>query len=603
MSRRSIRRLNTLSETALKHALENKTMKPGGLSAEQIMALSGKKVVKQRITRGGTNKSRKSQSAASIAATRPTHPYRPPPHREAIVPDWFDSKGIKDVDVSIIVPCYKSSEYIAKQIATWDLDSCKGLVCEIIYVDDYCPQKSHQQIIQSWHARINQLSCPVGKIVLMSKNNGGFANACNVGARLARGKFLVFLNADTRVTPGWIKPMMETLSRHENAGIVGNLHLREDGAIDSCGSEWNERSKMFMHIGKHVLKGEYLRRPLLPNDAPKEIMTERDVQMVTGACFMMRKELFQDIGGFDTEYRIGYWEDSDICMKVHAVGSRVMFNPESVIVHRGGHSNSGSHEFVRSNYSLFHEKWIKTGFLDELVRGNKPAGNNTPPKPEQIVVYTAITNDKNRYDHLKEQKRIDSTEYVAFLNSPVKSDTWSFREIHGEFADPCRNAKIHKILSHVYFPDKEYSLWIDGSVKVLFPFPVSRLIQMYLSDCDMALFRHCGRKCVYEEATTCVKMRLDDPVVMKKQVERYKSEGYPPNAGLSECTVLLRRHTDQIKRLNEMWWSEICKGSRRDQLSFDYVARACGVRVRHFMGCLPKKNCLFERHMHNYAKS
>lgn len=584
---------------AIKSAIENKSPKPGGISAEQINILSGKKVVRQKSVLGRNGGSRKVPPVKAMPL-RPTHPYRSPPSQEMNVPEWFTTKNLKDIDVSIVVPCYKSRDYIVKQIATWDLESEKDIRYEIIYVDDCCPQKSHRHILEAWHSRIKELSTPIGKIVIVSDRNGGFSNACNIGAKIARGKHLIFLNADTRVTSGWIKPMIETFRRHKNVGIVGNLHLREDGAIDSCGSEWNERAKMFMHIGKHIHNGEYIRRPFLPKEAPEDIMTERDVQMVTGACFMIPKELFHNIGGFDTEYRIGYWEDSDICMKVHAVGSRVMFNPESTIVHRGGHSNSGSHEYVKGNYALFHEKWIKTGFLEELIRGNKPRESENTPDPRSVVVYTAITNGTNRYDHLKEQRKFDDTEFVAFLENPVESDTWSSRQIHREFSDPCRNAKIHKILSHVYFPDKEYSLWIDGSVSMLFPFPVSRLIQIYLSDSDIALFKHCGRKCIYEEVSTCIKMKLDDPVVMKRQVERYRSEGYPANAGLGECTVLLRRHTEQIKKLNEMWWSEICKGSRRDQLSFNYVARACGVKIKHFMGCLPKNNCLFERHFHNY---
>ena len=86
---------------------------------------------------------------------------------------------------------------------------------------------------------------------------------------------------------------------------------------------------------------------------------------------------------------------------------------------------------------------------------------------------------------------------------------------------------------------------------------------------------------------------------MKKQVERYKIEGYPENLGLSECTVILRRHTNQIKEFNEAWWEEIKNGSRRDQLSFDYVARKMNLKVNYFAGHLRAENYLFKRNFHN----
>lgn len=596
MARKSVIRLNTFAEQAVKKATELGKRKSLGVSAEQIKALAGHKVVRQKTVRG---KPGRFTNPAKVKAAAPIHPYNAPPHMEMNTPEWFSSEKMRNVDVSIIVPCFKSKEYIVKQISTWHLETSNAIDTEIIYVDDCCPQKSHRYILDSWQSRLKELSKPIGRIVLVTGKNGGFSNACNVGASLARGKHLIFLNADTRVTPGWIQPMIDTFGRHKNVGIVGNLHLREDGAIDSCGSEWNERSKMFMHIGRHVYKGEYVKRPFKPEDAPRDIMAERDVQMVTGACFAITKEMFENVGGFDTEYRVGYWEDSDICMKVHAVGFRVMFNSDSVIYHRGGHSNSGSHEYVRSNASLFKRKWVDTGFLQTILRNPNSVDLDVAVMPSQVVVYTAITNETNKYDRLKEQRKIDSTDFVAFLEKPVESSTWQCRSIHDGYQDPCRNAKIHKILSHVYFPDKEYSLWIDGSVDIKFPFSVSRLIQMHLSNCDIALFRHCKRKCLYAEAATCIKMGLDDPEIMRKQVERYRCDGYPVNQGLGECTILLRRHSDQIKKMNEMWWEEICKGSRRDQLSFNYVARKCEIKIKYFMGCLPDQNMLFFRHMHN----
>ena len=219
--------------------------------------------------------------------------------------------------------------------------------------------------------------------------------------------------------------------------------------------------------------------------------------------------------------------------------------------------------------------------------------------PESIVIYTAITGD---YDSLKEPPRTAThgVELVAFVdrNKPNRDTQWQRRIPHQGFTDQSRNAKIHKILSHIYFPDKTYSLWIDGSVTIKFSFSIERLISEYLADSDLALFKHYRRTCLYQEAGVALHRRLDDPTIIRRQIESYTRDGYPANAGLSECCVLLRRHTDAIKDFNEAWWEEIRRGSVRDQISFDYVARRCGLKYRYFPGSVEHPNALFGRGYH-----
>lgn len=211
-------------------------------------------------------------------------------------------------------------------------------------------------------------------------------------------------------------------------------------------------------------------------------------------------------------------------------------------------------------------------------------------------MYTAIAGG---YDRLKPQRREARTgaDFVAFLEAPRPSRAWLTRKIHAGFPDPALNAKIHKILPHRYFPQARYSLWIDGSVTIRFPHSIQRLIDLYLADCDLVVFQHSSRICLYQEADVCLRRRLDDPALILRQVARYTREGYPPNAGLAECTVVLRRHTPAVEAFNEAWWDEIVQSSRRDQLSFPYVAAKVGLRYGTFPGTL-KDNPLFHRARH-----
>lgn len=207
------------------------------------------------------------------------------------------------------------------------------------------------------------------------------------------------------------------------------------------------------------------------------------------------------------------------------------------------------------------------------------------------VVYTAITGG---YEVLRNQTTHGAT-FVAFRDEPTPSRCWQVIPACREFADANRNAKIHKVLAHRYFPDRKYSLYIDGSI-LLNALP-SDLIESYLGEYDLVVHRHPDRDCLYREAEICARYGLDPPDLIAAQVNRYRREGYPEGNGLSELPVILRRHSDRVSRFNELWWGEIERGSKRDQISFPYAVAKAGVRVGYFPGSLhawrPDFNRLF----------
>jgi GT2 family glycosyltransferase len=288
------------------------------------------------------------------------------------VPDWFESKA-KSVDVSIIVPLYKSQTEIAEQIYSWDL-ARDGLTKEIIYVDDASPDQSGQQVVDSWTARQFDLEEPVGRIITRTVNRG-FGAACNTGAYHACGDCLIFLNADCTVTPGWIRPMISRLRSNPEIGIVGNLQVRH-GKIDSAGSEWSWESKSFPHIGRNIYKNKSHQQFTLEN-APVDLFLADEREMVTGCCFVIPKSLFIDLEGFDVAYRKGYWEDADLCLRARTNGHKIYYEPKSLIYHKLGHSNAGGHPYINKNREYFKDKWIDSGRIDPLVKAKR----SCPPSP------------------------------------------------------------------------------------------------------------------------------------------------------------------------------------------------------------------------------
>jgi hypothetical protein len=189
----------------------------------------------------------------------------------------------------------------------------------------------------------------------------------------------------------------------------------------------------------------------------------------------------------------------------------------------------------------------------------------------KIVVYTAIYGDK---DNLKELPvDLEGCNLVCFTdNKHLKSRSFEVRVYPAIHSDPVRSAKIFKVLPHLFLTDFEYSLWIDGSV-ILKRGDIRTLTDHYLEDYDMALFRHPERDCIYDEAEVCSNRQLDNTEIIREQIKQYKEEGYPVHNGLTENTIMLRRHlAPEVVRVDEDWWAQISRFSRRDQLSFNYVA-------------------------------
>ena len=188
---------------------------------------------------------------------------------------------------------YKSHKVIVKQIEGWDLFD-DGLKKEIIYVDDACPNRSHLQVVEAWKKRQSEINRPIGKI-LINENNVGYGYACNIGAKHANGKYLIFLNADTTVTCNWIKPIYDRFEQDETIGLIGNLQLKPDKIhVDSAGSEWLWSKGTFEHIGRHSLYGKPLPEAMKWADMPPEYKKPAEREMVTGCCFAVPKKLWDN---------------------------------------------------------------------------------------------------------------------------------------------------------------------------------------------------------------------------------------------------------------------------------------------------------------------
>jgi len=190
-----------------------------------------------------------------------------------------------------------------------------------------------------------------------------------------------------------------------------------------------------------------------------------------------------------------------------------------------------------------------------------------------VEIITSITGEK---DTLQNDQAEGNATFTCFSDSDLKSSLWNIKPSYNRFKDPRRNSRIHKIMVHKY-SDADITIWIDGNTRLIMP--PEFIIDKYLGDYDMAMFKHGGRNCIYDEALECAKLGLDDPETIIEQAKYYEDNEYPKQKGLLSGYFIIRRNNQKTRDLNEAWWADYCRFSRRDQISLMPAIEKSGVRV------------------------
>ena len=251
--------------------------------------------------------------------------------------------------VTIIIPVHNKFQYTYKCLRSiyenTDLEKI-----EVIIADDGSNDNT---------TRLKEF-CENVKVI-RNETPLGFIRNCNKASQFARGRYLVFLNNDTQVQPGWLDELLSTIESNGEIGLVGPKFIYPDGRLQEAGGI----------IWRDATGSNYGR---MDNPEAPEYNYLKEVDYISGACILVRRTLWERVGGFDERYSPAYYEDADLAFKIREIGYKVIYQPKAVVVHfegitHGKDTSSGIKRFQMINREKFKERWRNILEREHLPHG------------------------------------------------------------------------------------------------------------------------------------------------------------------------------------------------------------------------------------------
>ncbi len=241
----------------------------------------------------------------------------------------------EDPLVSIIIPVYNQFAYTYNCLSAIKRHG-ECITYEIIVADDCSTD---------FTAELEKITA--GIKIIHNKENYQFLVNCNRAGKKAKGKYLVFLNNDTQVQKFWLKSLVELMEMEESIGLAGSKLVYPNGLVQEAGGiVWKDANVLQYGNGRQA--GE------------AELNFLRETDYISGASIIIRKELWDEIGGFDERFAPAYYEDVDLAFQVREKGFKVVYQPESEVVHFEGVTEKdeyGRNGIISRNREMFEKKW------------------------------------------------------------------------------------------------------------------------------------------------------------------------------------------------------------------------------------------------------
>ncbi len=321
----------------------------------------------------------------------------------------------EQLDFSIIIPVHNNLEFTKQCIDSIEKQNSKSTY-EIIIINNASTDDT-----ADW---LNKF---IGRFKVITNNeNLSYSKINNQGAEFARGKYLLFLNNDTKVLPNFLDEIKNRFEENPDYGIQGCKLLYPNGMIQHAGIVYgfvNQNLKSHYHI---YLTFDY--------NSPV-VNLEREYQMVTGAALAVRKNLFDIIEGFDENYHFGH-EDLDLCLKARSINYKVVYNPKAIAFHYESMTkkNRGIEQFERyfknptgfdsQNESYFQSKWANTLIMDADSYYEKDGYHGLSSNPQiSVPFFEKVKELLSEINNLAKEENVELiTEIAEILFKEAQDD-------------------------------------------------------------------------------------------------------------------------------------------------------------------------------------
>ena len=255
----------------------------------------------------------------------------------------------RDPVVSLVIPLYRNLRFVRHQVAAFARDPAMRQA-EIIYVLDSPEQRGEAEHLLRGVCGL----AGVAVTLVLHGRNAGYATACNSGAAIATAPLLLMLNSD--VVPdrsGWLAPLVARLAADSRIACAGPKLMFDDGSLQHAGLYF-ARGPGNDWFNCHYFKG-------FPRHYPAACRP-RAVPGVTGAAMLIRRAAWDEVGGFASDYIVGDYEDSDLCLRLRQAGGEIFYEPAAELFHferqsiaqHGGYAGTVAAAY---NRRLHHRRW------------------------------------------------------------------------------------------------------------------------------------------------------------------------------------------------------------------------------------------------------
>jgi GT2 family glycosyltransferase len=275
-------------------------------------------------------------------------------HRDSIEVESLVDYGVPNASpsVSVVVTLYGRIDFLHHQVLHFAQDP--GMRdAELIYVLD------SPELAEPLHHLAGQIHALHGLPFRVAKlsRNAGFPVANILGTALARGRLLLLLNSDVLPDrPGWLEQMVSFYDSQPDIGALGPKMLFEDDSIQHAGVYFEREVDSGLWGNLHYFKG-------LHRNFPAATVT-RPVPALTGACLMIDRALYEEVGGLRHEYILqGGYEDSDLCLRLIDRARRNWYLADAELYHLEGQA----HAPVSRQTTVVHNTWLQTECWGPLI--------------------------------------------------------------------------------------------------------------------------------------------------------------------------------------------------------------------------------------------